>query len=154
MSKIEADGLRQISVTELKKLGFLSNGRNSGIIKLKSISARRNGKADIEVSTRIGNMHLHMRYTEADDQNVYDYMIQLTTTPCGSGGGVRYWFICPTWQCQQRVGTLYLGDDGFACRHCYDLTYASRNVSKKYRDMFKIDYDTIEERVRREMATQ
>jgi len=46
---------------------------------------------------------------------------------------VRYWFICPLSvngvYCGRRVGTLYLASGGpyFGCRHCYNLTYESRN---------------------------
>lgn len=35
-------------------------------------------------------------------------------------GGKRYWFLCA---CGHRVGRLYLGQQGFRCRHCYRLTY-------------------------------
>ena len=57
-----------------------------------------------------------------------DYKVSLTTTPCHFGG-VRYWFTCP---CDRRVGTLYLPPGGgrFACRHCYDLSYESRNETR------------------------
>ena len=46
---------------------------------------------------------------------------------------VRYWFICPLSRngvyCGRRVGNLYKapGADYFGCRHCYDLSYESRN---------------------------
>ncbi|MBC8337051.1 MAG: hypothetical protein H8E39_00005 [Alphaproteobacteria bacterium] len=42
-------------------------------------------------------------------------------TPCFFGGS-RSWFLCP--YCSKPVGKLYLGNDGFACRQCYRLTYA------------------------------
>ena len=31
------------------------------------------------------------------------------------------------------MGTLYKGGDYFGCRDCYDLTYDSRNTSKRFR---------------------
>jgi hypothetical protein len=67
-----------------------------------------------------------------DEKTDYDYKINLTTTPCHFGG-VRYWFICPLSTngvyCGRRTGTLYLASGGkyFGCRHCYNLSYESRN---------------------------
>jgi hypothetical protein len=48
-------------------------------------------------------------------------------------GGLRWWFRCPiprpdTHLCSRRVRVLYkpLGERLFACRHCHDLSYKSR----------------------------
>jgi len=41
-------------------------------------------------------------------------------------GGFRAWFSCP--ECKRRVGVLYFGHRGAKCRHCYKVTYASKNV--------------------------
>jgi hypothetical protein len=32
------------------------------------------------------------------------------------------------------VGVLYLGGKYFACRHCYDLSYASRNENRRFNE--------------------
>ncbi len=69
------------------------------------------------------------------DKSENDYNAALTITPC-QFGGVRYWFICPRVingnHCGRRVGTLYLPPGGgrFGCRHCYNLSYKSRNKSR------------------------
>ena len=44
-------------------------------------------------------------------------------------GGLRWWFQCPL--CRRRVQKLFLprGARRFACRHCHQLSYASRNES-------------------------
>jgi len=69
-------------------------------------------------------------YTHTDrytgEEKKLEYKVDITTTPCHLGG-VRYWFICPLWNCGRRVGKLYLpsGAKYFGCRHCYDLTYTS-----------------------------
>jgi len=57
----------------------------------------------------------------------FDYRINLAKTAL-YWGGVRYWFLCPAIGCQRRVGCLYLPPCGkyFACRHCYHLSYESR----------------------------
>jgi hypothetical protein len=79
--------------------------------------------------------YIKVNYTITDrdgDKTDYDYKITLTTTPCNLGGK-RYWFICPLTSngiyCGRRVGTLYLASSGnyFGCRHCYNLSYESRN---------------------------
>lgn len=58
---------------------------------------------------------------EWEDQN---YPVWLDQTRCRYGG-TRQWFRCPARGCGRRVAILYLGDQIFACRHCYRLAYAS-----------------------------
>lgn len=53
--------------------------------------------------------------------------IFLAQTPCYFGG-FRWWMLCPT--CNRRVGKLYLIGQ-YKCRNCHDLTYRSRNRSKR-----------------------
>ena len=63
------------------------------------------------------------------------YAIPLEVTTCNYGGE-RYWFTCPLYKngeiqrCNRRVGVLYMAGDYFACRHCYELTYSSRNENR------------------------
>jgi hypothetical protein len=63
----------------------------------------------------------------------FDYPVRLTTSPL-PWGGYRFWFICPAAGCHRRVSVLYLPPRGeyFACRHCYRLSYRSRQEG--YRD--------------------
>jgi len=81
--------------------------------------------------------YVNLTYTQTDnttgEKKDFDYKIPLTTTPCYFGGK-RFWFTCP-WHvnamyCGRRVGVLYRGGDFFACRHCYDLTYSSKNRTR------------------------
>lgn len=57
--------------------------------------------------------------------------IAIVDTRCHLGGK-RFWFLCPglnaEGSCQKRVGRLYLKDGAFACRHCHELTYKSKNT--------------------------
>ena len=79
---------------------------------------------------------MQFQYTTADlhtqEKTKYDYKVTLTTTPCNFGS-VRYWFVCPISRnsvyCGRRVGKLYKapGENYFGCRHCYNLSYESRN---------------------------
>ena len=54
--------------------------------------------------------------------------VRLTATDCHFGG-VRWWFSCP--ECHLRVGKLYRPprQQKYACRHCHNLSYRSRQVS-------------------------
>ncbi len=52
-----------------------------------------------------------------------EYPVRIVRTPCHLGGS-RAWFICPAVGCGRRVANLY-GGTIFACRHCYQLAYAS-----------------------------
>ena len=57
------------------------------------------------------------------------YAVPLSWTPCNFGGS-RPWFVCPGVVngvvCGRRAAKLYLKGRYFLCRHCQDLTYASR----------------------------
>lgn len=54
-----------------------------------------------------------------------DYYTRIESTPCFFGG-VRWWFYCP--KCGRRCRILYLPPEHttFACRVCFNLTYASQ----------------------------
>lgn len=69
-----------------------------------------------------------------EDKKRIDYNITLTKTKCFYGN-FRYWFLCPVPACRKRVGVLYKPKGGtyFCCRHCHRMTYASKNLSKKFR---------------------
>ncbi|MGH6820764.1 MAG: hypothetical protein ACREDU_07890, partial [Methylocella sp.] len=51
------------------------------------------------------------------------YPVRIVRTPCNLGRE-RAWFLCPAVGCGRRVAILY-GGGIFACRHCYQLAYAS-----------------------------
>lgn len=68
-------------------------------------------------------------------------VVKLITTPCNYGN-VRYRFVCPCYRggnggyCNRKVDKLYLPLTSyeFGCRHCHNLSYASRNVTRPDRD--------------------
>lgn len=69
--------------------------------------------------------------TPAEQIEQITYQVRLVTTP-QHYGGCKWWFQCPLVRggtaCAKRVRQLYLppGEQYFGCRHCYQLTYASR----------------------------
>jgi hypothetical protein len=81
-------------------------------------------------------------WTATQKRETLDYRVRLTTTR-PRRGGLRWWFICPLvvngQECGCRVGKLYLPPEGryFGCRHCYDLTYASCQQSRKYTSLYR-----------------
>lgn len=131
--KTEADGIKKISVHFLNEHNYFC-GRQSGTITWTSHWGDESS-VGLEVSTGNEDKWLRIHYTQTDndtgEKKDFDYKIPLLITPCRYGGK-RYWFRCPWYKngqyCGRRVGTLYLGGDNFACRHCYNLTYASRNA--------------------------
>jgi len=116
--------------------GLLDGYRSSTLTWTRKFSGH---KSSIGILVDTEELYAKVNYTSTDrntdEKTNYDYKISLTTTPCNFGG-VRYWFICPLSvngaYCGRRVGTLYLASGGnyFGCRHCYDLSYESRNESR------------------------
>jgi hypothetical protein len=141
MSKNTADDTKQISTIFLKKHGYFCGFKSGTITWTRSgMWGKHKSSVGIEVSTTGDDKYLRIYYTQTDrytnEKKDFDYKIPLTTTPCRYGG-VRYWFICPCCKdgvyCGRRVGHLYKEGDYFACRHCHNLTYESRNQSGIYR---------------------
>lgn len=138
--KIESDSLKKIQTWWLKRHGYLDEDCwKSGGIKWTNGWSDTESSVSISVDTYHEDRHLRITYTKKSqegDKKDFDYKIPLTFTPCYYGGK-RYWFICPWYAngiyCGRRVSVLYLGSDYFGCRHCYDLTYESRNENRRYK---------------------
>ena len=133
-----AEDCRSISVTFLRKHDYFCGYKSGGMTWTRN--NQEVASIGITVSTMDdGGEYIQFRYTTTDrstgEQTKYDYKVSLTTTPCHFGG-VRYWFICPLTTngnyCGRRVGTLYKapGANFYGCRHCYKLSYESRNESR------------------------
>jgi hypothetical protein len=134
-AKTTVEQATQLSIFKLKEFGLLDGFRVSTLTWTHKPSGHQKS-IGIIVDVVEAEPYVKVNYTTADrstgEKTDYDYRISLTTTPCNFGG-VRYWFICPLSKngvyCGRKVGTLYLasGGDYFGCRHCYDLSYESRN---------------------------
>lgn len=158
MSKSVADNVKKISVSFLKKHEYFKYGWRSGTITWTRSGIWGENKSSVGIQTYLGEEnYLRIHYTQTDcdteEKKDFDYKIPLTSTPCRYGGK-RYWFTCPWYKngkyCGRRVGTLYKNGDYFACRHCYDLTYESRNQSGVYRGFVSIpDVEDAEKEVKR-----
>ena len=136
-AKTTVEQATQLNIFKLKEFGLLRGYTATALTWTHKASGHKNS-IGIIVDVR-DNPYVKVNYTITDrntgEKTDYDYKISLTTTPCNFGG-VRYWFICPLSKngvyCGRRTGTLYLASDGhyFGRRHCYDLSYESRNESR------------------------
>lgn len=130
----EADSLKQVSVSFLKKHHYLESGFHSGNITW-SRNGEETGKISIQSFVCEDEKYVRFIYTKTNndtgEKKDFDYKISLVSTACYFGGK-RYWFTCPWYvnsvYCGRRVGVVYLGGKHFACRDCHNLTYNSRNL--------------------------
>lgn len=158
--KDTVEDCRSVSISFLKKHGYFSDcGYRSGVITWTQGWSGNKNSIGIGVFVDECEKYARFYYTVTDrnsgEKTEYDYKVQLTTTPCNYGG-VRYWFICPLSRngvyCGRRVGKLYKapGADYFGCRHCYNLSYESRNEPRLARPG-GIGYPIVAERLYEEL---
>lgn len=137
MAKTEANKLNQITVQFLRKHGYFK-GNNQGNIHWTSTHPDRQLSVNASFTPTETGGSLRLGYLANDSGDVtkkyFNYSINAVTTPCYFGGK-RYWLICPTIKnghyCSRRVGTVYYYDNYFGCRHCHNLTYESKNISRR-----------------------
>lgn len=137
-NRLFADGSHKISISDLKRTGFL-NGFKKGVVGWDDDFGMKLGSIGIAVKATEDGGYVRFLYKQTDEYGSaekFDYIADLTTTPCYYGRQ-RYWFNCPLRTshryCGKRVGKLYLVGKYFGCRHCYDLTYKSRQWNKRSR---------------------
>lgn len=136
MSKTTVENSTKLSIFKLKEFGLLGGCCSTTLTWTRLLSGHENS-IGIVVDV-LDEPYVKLNYTNTDhysgEKTDYNYKVRLATTTCHFGG-VRYWFICPLSRngvpCGRRVGTLFLSSGGkyFGCRHCYDLSYESRNES-------------------------
>ncbi len=136
--KDTVEDCRSVSIAFLRKYDYFGGWR-SGVITWTNWCGEQTASIGVTVSTGDGENYARFFYTstsrQTGEKTDYDYRIPLVTTPCNLGG-VRWWFICALSKngvyCGRRVGKLYLPPGGkyYGCRHCYDLSYESRNDSR------------------------
>jgi hypothetical protein len=120
--KATTDYYRSIDVRFLRRHGYLRPG---AVFTLGwSLNGDRTGS--IQARTTWNSMVLSYQHQPvgSDRWQQKEYAVELVRTPCNYGGQ-RTWFLCPARGCGRRVGVLYSGSI-FACRHCYQLVYASQ----------------------------
>ncbi len=133
--KTTAEQCTSVSIGWLKKHGYFRGARSGGITWTNRWSGRVSS-IGVSVGTLGDAPYVRFQYTNTcrstGEETEIDYKVPLVTTACYFGG-VRWWFICPLTAngvpCGRRVGKLYCPRDSmyYACRHCHDLSYDSRN---------------------------
>jgi hypothetical protein len=162
--KQESDSLKKIEISWLKENDYLVGWR-SGSIQWTNRWSNTESTISLTVSMLSDHdMYAHFSYSQIeanDEKKNFDYKIPITSTACHFGGK-RYWFICTLYKnnvyCGKRVGVLYKAGDYFGCRHCYNLTYNSRNENRRFKDypLFNVlgsyaKIDKMEERIKRKI---
>ncbi len=118
---------RRLDVRCLNKQRLLVPGTNCGL----QWYADGEPDGDIRIQTMENQIVLRYRILRSDEEwRPVVEPVALCWTACHFGGR-RPWFICPGIvngrHCRRRVANLYLAGTYFLCRHCYGLTYQSRN---------------------------
>jgi hypothetical protein len=121
--KRTTEDCRSLDVRQFQRDWLLDNGKSFGW------NWTRNGEkmASIQVRAEIGRLILEYRHQHGEGEwKSVNYPVKIVWTPCNYGG-LRAWFNCPANGCGRRVAKIFLGSAGiFACRHCYQLAYASQ----------------------------
>ncbi|MFH0798749.1 MAG: hypothetical protein V2A66_01060 [Pseudomonadota bacterium] len=134
--KTEVEQLNQLSIYDLTSRGWLV-GITPSTLRWRNYFLGEVLAVDISIFVKNGELFCGLQYELADlvtGAKKYCYAIPVSTTPCRKGGS-RWWFHCPAQKdgvmCRRRVASLFMKDGIFACRHCHNLTYASRNKNRR-----------------------
>ena len=118
----------------------MSDLRDSGIISGKAdevLYSWKTGKAESDVATVRVNVTsrastqitVNLAYTVQLDGKSHKVEESVLLTKAARDAGANWWMACPAQvngkACSRKAGILYLppGEQFFACKHCYDLTY-------------------------------
>jgi len=134
---------KAITTKFLKKNNYFTGGTQRGEITW-SFNGEKTGSIGIIVSTGKGSEYIRFQYVQIDQETKeatrMGYKVQLTSTQTPASHNIKWWFICPQvvngHACGKRVGSLYLEEKHFGCRHCYNLTYTSSQESHKFDRLF------------------
>lgn len=127
-----------ISIFKLKEWKLLQYDNCYTTIKwTRSLSGKESSVGLHVYAGQRDEPYISLQYTQTSrsgEPKEYLYNILMDKTTCNYGGQ-RFWFICPLSKngvyCGRRVAKLYKGNgDYFGCRHCYNLSYESRNETR------------------------
>lgn len=137
--KTTVEECRVLSIFAIKQEGVLHQYAGSTFhVKWTGFSGNENsiGGRALPDRSAIELSYVIESGSSPDGPDKMQYQVDLTPTSCYFGGE-RFWFRCPLVvngiPCKRRVGKLYLppGAKYFGCRHCYDLSYRSKQVSRQ-----------------------
>lgn len=130
------DDLKTLSISDLKRLGYLQNGYRKGNIRW-TFRGKPNGDVDIAVWLNEGSGEGTLTFTYIfEKQRHYNYQVQLVAVPSNLGAGQRWYFICP--RTGKRCIKLYMANEYFQHRDGIPgAMYQSQTKSKFYRKLEK-----------------
>jgi len=135
--KDTVEGHKRLDVRKIRRENLLRPGSSFGW--QWSEGGKPIGDIRIQVEDSCVILKYRSRRSGEDWKNVEE-RVPLSFTRCNFGGS-RAWFVCPGVfngrHCGRRVAILYAVGTYFLCRHCYDLTYESRNESEPFRFLTK-----------------
>lgn len=128
------DEVLQLSITNLKKLGYLIPAQiASGAIKWSS-NGNPTGSISIQVNTHGEQPYIELDYKYRDEPR--NYKVYLTSTTSNLNKGKIWYFFCP--QTNKRCRKLYLIDGYFLHREAFNgCMYETQTKSKTYRQLDK-----------------
>jgi hypothetical protein len=155
VNKNVAEEYLKLSIFAMKHMGYFDRFYG-GLITWETSDGN---EGSVTATIEPHSMRLRLLYVQTNRQSgekqEFDYTVNLASTLCNFGE-IRYWFLCPLIKngikCDRRVGVLYKGGDYFGCRHCYNLSYQSRNENPRFRGLPWRDYtneDKVEELYKR-----
>jgi hypothetical protein len=135
--KNTVEGCRSIDVLEWHRLGYL---RSPGWF---SCAWARGSERVASINVQAQRHAVTLKYrSRSYDEDWSDAVqrIPIAWTPCRFGGE-RPWFVCSVtangMYCGRSVTNLYGAGRLFACRHCYQLAYASQQQPAHLRGLGK-----------------
>lgn len=115
---VKAEHCRQLDVRRWHRDGLLYPGVSTGWVWTDGSTGERLASIGFSVTDRAVILAYTLNGAPARQH------VPLDRTPCYYGG-TRPWFGCP--RCGGRVAVLFLRSNGFACRRCQRVAYASQS---------------------------
>jgi hypothetical protein len=135
--KNTVEGCRSIDVLEWHRLGYL---RSPGWFPC---AWTRGGERVASINVQAQRYAVTLKYQSrsyGEDWRNVEQPVAIEWTPCRFGGE-RPWFVCSVTAngvyCGRSVTKLYGAGRLFACRHCYQLAYASQQEPARLRGLKK-----------------
>jgi hypothetical protein len=131
--KATCESCKSIDVRRWYRLGRLSAGQRFSWFW--TLNGEPNGNIGVTSGADAVELSYRVQCHGADWKDV-NQRIPLAWTACRYGGR-RPWFVCAVYAngryCGRRVVKLFAGGELFACRHCYQLAYASQQEGPQTR---------------------
>ena len=125
---------RNLDIGDIRRKGFLQPGQTcSGTCRWTNPQGEDVASLGYTATGDAIRLYYTIRWRDREPEQI-NYEVPVVWTPCNFGGE-RPWFVCPGSRCGgRRVAKLYHPPGGaryYLCRHCYDLTYYSRQTWDK-----------------------